>query len=162
MFLIGQRDDIVHVFRHIDIYLSTYPIGGGLMTQLAAVNKIPILAFADKNISCKHLDALLPYGKYGNEPFTKDNLTSFHQYANRLINDVSFRRQEGTKLQQRLISPELFNRLLYDHYFRLRKIRLYMSLLKWIIRRLRISIWKSKMNICIIVYMNLYLPSNGK
>ena len=117
LFLIGQRDDIVHVFRHIDIYLSTYPIGGGLMTQLAAVNKIPILAFADKNISCKHLDALLPYGKYGNEPFTKDNLTSFHQYANRLINDVSFRRQEGTKLQQRLISPELFNRLLYDHLF---------------------------------------------
>lgn len=116
--LIGQRDDIMHVFQHIDIYLSTYPIGGGLMTQLAAVNKVPVLAFADKDISCKHIDELLPYGEHGTQKLTQNSLESFALYAERLINDTAFRQEEGRKLQQRLMPSDEFNRLLYDHLFR--------------------------------------------
>lgn len=117
LYLIGQRNDIVHVFKHIDIYLSTYPIGGGLMTQLAAINKIPVLAFADKNISCKYIEELLPYGEHGIHQLTWDNLESFLYYAERLINDITFRKQEGAKLHQRLLPVKVFNQLLHNHLF---------------------------------------------
>ena len=115
--LIGQRDDIVHVFRNIDIYLSTYPIGGGLMTQLAAYCSVPVLAFADKNISCKYIDELLPYGPQGDRPIVRGNIEEFCCYAERLIGDKTFRKAEGEALHSRLLPPEAFSRSLHTHLF---------------------------------------------
>lgn len=48
VFLLGSRRDIHAVFRACDIYMGTYPIGGGLMSQYAAVNGKPILAYASE------------------------------------------------------------------------------------------------------------------
>lgn len=49
VFLIGDRHDINEVFKHSDIFLNTYPIGGGLMTQYAAANSKPILSLGVKD-----------------------------------------------------------------------------------------------------------------
>ena len=117
MYLIGQRDDIVHVFQNIDIYLSTYPLSGGLMNQLAAYCSVPILAFADQNISCRYIDELLPYGPCKDHSIVRDSIESFSRYADRLIADESFRKAEGEALHSRLLPPEEFNRTLYSHLF---------------------------------------------
>jgi hypothetical protein len=43
--LLGQRSDITEVFEHCDIYLNTYPFGGGLMSQYAAQLGKPIVNY---------------------------------------------------------------------------------------------------------------------
>lgn len=43
--IIGHRSDITEVFEHCDIYLNTYPFGGGLMTQFAAQKGKPIVNY---------------------------------------------------------------------------------------------------------------------
>ena len=48
--LLGNRTDISEVFKHIDIYIGTYPHAGGLMSQYAAINGKPILAYKTHNI----------------------------------------------------------------------------------------------------------------
>lgn len=46
-FLLGYRQDITACFENCDVYLNTYPIGGGLMTQYAAQKGKPVLSFHD-------------------------------------------------------------------------------------------------------------------
>lgn len=43
--LLGWRDDISELFRHCDIFLNTYPHGGGTMSLYAAHLKKPILSY---------------------------------------------------------------------------------------------------------------------
>lgn len=47
---IGNRTDISDVMNRIDIYLGTYPLAGGLMTQLAAISGKPIIAYKNMGI----------------------------------------------------------------------------------------------------------------
>lgn len=115
VFLLGQRDDIVHVFEHVDIYLSSYPIAGGLMAQLAAVNAIPILAFTKKNIPGNFVESLLTCGSDVN--LTKTDLSDFKYYADKLIKDENFRKAEGLKLKDCIIQPHEFNKHLYEIVF---------------------------------------------
>ena len=51
-FFIGRRKRMAAidaVFENCDIYLGTYPICGGLMSQYAAMHAKPILAYFEKN-----------------------------------------------------------------------------------------------------------------
>lgn len=43
--LLGNRSDIVKIMANIDIYIATYPIGGGLMAQIAAAAAKPIVCY---------------------------------------------------------------------------------------------------------------------
>lgn len=43
VYFIGNRKDIAEVTRHIDIFVNSYPMGGGLMMMYAALYSKPIL-----------------------------------------------------------------------------------------------------------------------
>ena len=47
--LIGNRKDLDFIFSKIDIYINTFPYGGGLMMYYAAKYQKPIIAFNSKN-----------------------------------------------------------------------------------------------------------------
>ena len=49
-FLLGNRRDISAVVQHIDIFVNTYPMIGGLMSQYAALFEKPILGFTDEDL----------------------------------------------------------------------------------------------------------------
>lgn len=49
-FLLGNRKDINEVVKRIDVFLDTYPLPGGLMSQYAAINGKPILAYNNREI----------------------------------------------------------------------------------------------------------------
>ncbi len=50
IFLLGHRSDINEVIKNSDIYLNTYPLGGGLLTQYALLNSIPVIGFGDSDL----------------------------------------------------------------------------------------------------------------
>ena len=49
-FPVGFRKDINEVFRHSDIFMGSFPMSGGLMSQYAAFNSKPILQYYPKEL----------------------------------------------------------------------------------------------------------------
>ena len=115
-FLIGNRTDINFIFQRCDIYLSTYPIAGGLMAQYAAVNAKPILSYSDDNLPCNNVESILTFGDNNGE-ITFHQAAPFYEYASKLINDKTYREQVGHSYKQRVIDVKSFNELLYNNLF---------------------------------------------
>lgn len=106
--LIGSRKDINNVFKKCDIYLSTFPITGGLMGQFAAINKKPILSYTVSNIQCNFTEGFLNWaGKNWKVSYT--NFDSFFQEAKKLIDNKEYRIERGEEAFEHLISANEFN-----------------------------------------------------
>ena len=106
--LLGNRTDISEVFKHIDIYIGTYPHGGGLMSQYAAINGKPILAYKThviEKIVCnrKWMDFVFD---------TEDDLI---EEATHLVSDKKYREMRGLMFQSLTATQDdfrqSFNRL---------------------------------------------------
>lgn len=105
--LIGNRSDIVEVMKHMDIYIGTYPWGGGLMTQIAAMCEKPIVSYIDQGERFSLIEENflnqdhIPKLSYSNEE-------EFYQKIKLLVEDSERRKEEGKRLKLELISPEVF------------------------------------------------------
>jgi hypothetical protein len=104
--LLRYRKDINAVFKNCDIYLGTYPIAGGLMSQFAAVNGKPILAYTHPKLIINQIEGFVCHTK--DERITFYNLEEFYKYANLLCNDSKMRDIIGNKLKECVISEEQF------------------------------------------------------
>lgn len=101
VFLIGYRDDINEVMKHSDIYLSTYPLFGALMSQFAALNGIPILAYDTyqlEDVVCTKKEGQIVFGT------VKELLDE----ADKLINDSAYRQKKGDYLKTLIASKTDF------------------------------------------------------
>jgi len=107
--LLGNRKDINHIFSISDIYLSTFPISGGLMTQLAAVNHKPILSFSSEKFQFNNLNGILE--KNLNLLKTYCNVSELLLEANKIIESEIYRKQSAENAFKSLISIDEFNRL---------------------------------------------------
>lgn len=112
VYLIGLRKDINEVFRHSDIYLSSYPSIGGLMTQYAGLNSLPVLAYGEEYESNISEDLINQKGEVCK---TRRSLTEFRDYASKLIANREFRLSEGKKCHDAMITIDEFNRLLHNN-----------------------------------------------
>lgn len=92
LILLGNRKDIDEVFKNCDIYLSTYPVGGGLMAQYAAINSKPILLYKsteiEKEICTKRF-----------ESFKLDSIDDFVLEAGKLIKNKDYRLFKGSMMR---------------------------------------------------------------
>lgn len=109
--LIGNRKDINEVFAHSDIFLSSYPFIGGLMTQYAAINSLPILAYAEKG-ETNTCDEVVNHFFQAIE--NRTSVDDFLKYAYKLISDVSFRKMEGELSKKAMVNVKQFNSLLNE------------------------------------------------
>ena len=103
IYYIGNRKDINEVFRHIDIYLDTYPLNGGLMEQYAIANFKPLLVYgqyAELSIDCPCGAGYIP--KFACED-------EFLDYAKKLISDDKFRAAEGNRNARFVQGERMFN-----------------------------------------------------
>lgn len=103
---IGQRNDVFECYKHSDIYLSTYPLGGGLMAQFAAHAELPILALANKESGGK-IEEMVCQKQW--EYMTFDSIDALVAEASRLINDTPYRQQRGKAMRNCVIGIEEFN-----------------------------------------------------
>lgn len=106
VYLIGNRTDINEVFAHSDIFLSSYPFIGGLMTQFAAKNSLPILAYSEPGEAnvCDHL-----INHFDSSFQSKHSIEALVEYAKELIEDKKFRIAEGERNKRAMMDEDSFN-----------------------------------------------------
>lgn len=113
VYFIGVRKDIDLVFEYCDIYLNSYPFGGGLMTQLAAIKKKPILSLIDGyNEHFSYIDeCVFPYGS---RVYSKSNMAELVLYFKNLCDSCAFRKSEGENLSSGIVTVSNFNESLKE------------------------------------------------
>lgn len=115
LFLLGFRRDINEVFANCDIYLGTYPFAGGLMSQYAAINGKPILAYAPLGrTDIKVEEFIFQNDNESNVTVTHHDLELFFIEAKKLIDNKEYRDKIGQSLKNGLISKEQFDSELYN------------------------------------------------
>lgn len=106
LILIGERDDINEVFKRIDIYLGTFPFGGGLMSQYASVNKKPIVTYNPESSSFSDMEKIVCQQKEIH--FSFKNLPDLLGNFERLVLDERYRIEYGEEFGDCVISPTQF------------------------------------------------------
>lgn len=107
---IGFRRDINEVMMHCDIYLGTFPMSGGLMSQHAAINAKPILQYYPSSLfSFEETESMICFREKFDISFTDEKL--FLEEAKRLIDSEAYRRKQGKKLQDAMITQEEFDQI---------------------------------------------------
>ena len=105
-YLIGNRTDINAVFDRIDIYFNTYPVGGGLMCQLAALHKKPILSYSESGrVASEAEQTICQLKKISLTCYNKDELL---KEAHKLIIDSGYRKQRGEMMSSCVVDIDLF------------------------------------------------------
>ena len=103
------RPDIYQVFAHCDIYMGTNPTSGSLMSQLAAVNKKPILQYYAKGTPDDETEQAICWN--AKFQISYDNELDFMTEAERLVIDKSYRDRQGERLYAAMIKPDQFNEI---------------------------------------------------
>jgi hypothetical protein len=105
--LIGNRQDISQVIANIDIFINTYPYGGGLMVQYALYHKKPVLALRDEGLVHTHIENIIDRDI---KPELKiSNKNDFIDIGNKLIREASFMTEMGRNNYESLFSFDVFN-----------------------------------------------------
>lgn len=104
-----ERKDVYEVFKRCYMYLNTYPLVGGLMTQYACVvGKIPITLNANGKFDANNVDELL-LGKSGVQ-IQYDTELSCEKAVDFYLNDEKALKEAGEKVRSEVISPAVFAR----------------------------------------------------
>jgi hypothetical protein len=112
--LLGYRSDINEVIKRIDIFINTYPVMGGLMSQYAAINHKPIIGFTDDDLySFNDVEDLLQTKTKGE--LVKTTLNDFHLELNRMIKYENVRLNNISITKNCVITPDNFTKLLYQN-----------------------------------------------
>lgn len=105
VFLTPERHDLFQVLQHCYLYLSTYPLCGGLMFQYAAkAGRIPV-TLINSNVSDGFL---LNQSNLGIEFYNLDDL---YNEIDRLIKDEKYHSSKELLISESVISSEHFNKL---------------------------------------------------
>ena len=104
---IGRRTDITEVFEHCDIFLNTYPIGGGLMSQYAAQLGKPIVSYCT-SVSTPVEDLVCQKKRI------RISSTTFEELVSRVISlagNATIRREFGDAIRNCVVTSKEFNNL---------------------------------------------------
>lgn len=111
--LIGNRDDISEVIKHIDIYVNTYPMIGALMSQYASLMKKPIIGYTSNELySFNDTEDFLGVRQKG--ILVKTTEGEFISYFSDLLTNNNKREENIEYTCNSVITAESFNRLLLN------------------------------------------------
>lgn len=106
-YLLEERADFFEVLKASDIYVGTYPVGGGLMTQYCALAGLPFVALKDKEDSTeKLLSVLRDRPKY---KVLFESIGECRKEINKLIRDKGYRALRGEDFCNCAPSKERFD-----------------------------------------------------
>ena len=108
---IGDRKDIAEVFRHIDIYVSSYPMGGGLMSLYAAYYEKPIIGIeGDQAVLDEIVGQLHPI------KIASESIDDLCNEAHKLITNREYRLSKAKLIHECVIDENKFNSIFNDLY----------------------------------------------
>ena len=105
--LLGWRDDISELFRIADVFLNTYPHGGGTMSLYAAHMRVPILSYRPIEVTQNPVENFVCQLKRINISSTGED--DFIEEAHRLIADSEYRNQKAEITYSCILNQGLFN-----------------------------------------------------
>lgn len=106
---IKERKDLYQLMQHIALYLNTYPILGGLMTQYAAIaGKIPITLMRKNDV----FDGFLINQEKREIEYT--NIDELLKDVDKLLEDDNYRHVREQKLMGSVISENDFKKAVQD------------------------------------------------
>lgn len=115
-FVIGDRKDISAVFENIDIYVNTFPMIGGLMSQYAAVYQKPIIGYTSPDLyGYNDVEDLLQVSKEG--LLVRKDKTDFIEYFSKLVQDIECRNTNIFHTKDCVFTPEKFSHTLHDNMY---------------------------------------------
>lgn len=112
-FLLKERKDIDQVFKNIDIFINTYPIIGGLMTQLAVANKRAIISYTTPDLSVNFIEDFLMVDSEKVSSIKDED--DFFNEINRLIRSADYRRKNIALYNGSIPTVSEFNNLLWEN-----------------------------------------------
>ena len=113
MYYQTERKDIWEIFRHCDLYLNTYPLIGGLMTQYACLaGKIP-LTLNDTNDKCNDIYELML--NHFDLDFQLDSIEKYKTKIDEYMQSPEKLKYHGKILRDSIIRPEIFKELFFKY-----------------------------------------------
>lgn len=104
VFHIVERKDLFALLENVDVYLNTYPMIGGLMTQYAAMaGKVPLIL---NDMHTDDASGILVNQKEAGIEF--DSVEETVSEINKLLRDDHYRRMRGQQVQRGVITAEEF------------------------------------------------------
>ena len=113
LFLLGNRSDLSALMNEVDIYIGSYPVCGGLMSQYAVNSQKPIVQYTRKDLPTNIIDTLFPCRKK-NVTATYFSKKSFISEVSILIKSVDARVLKGKDLCDSLMTNIEFNKRFID------------------------------------------------
>lgn len=108
VFITEERRDLYQILKHCHLYLNTYPVCGGLMTQYASVSGvIPLTLLYDECGTGFLLNSSVANNEFYDAAF-------FHKEVYRLINNVNYRNSRTHDLRNQVINEDQFAEELYS------------------------------------------------
>lgn len=105
--LLGWRDDISELFRHADLYLNTFPHGGGTMSLYAAHLHKPILSYIPDECSHNPIEKIVCQKE--TYKISSVGMDEFLEEASLLINNEVYRKSKANQTWNCIISIDSFN-----------------------------------------------------
>lgn len=105
--LLGWRNDISELFRNADIFLNTYPHGGGTMSQYAAHNKIPILSYRNPGPATTFVENFVC--QLRQTKISSIGEAVFLEEGRKLINNIDYRKEKAERVYSCILNQEMFN-----------------------------------------------------
>ncbi len=105
-FKIEERKDLDAILQHAKFYLSTYPIGGGLMVQYALQNECIALSFCDKDCVITDPKSFMLYPEKVN--FVYYNQSDLYAEIDHLMCDEKYYLNCKSDSKQQVISEDVF------------------------------------------------------
>ena len=112
MFYTKFRPDINEVMAHADIFLGTCPVCGSLMSQLAAHNGTPILQYYYPGTPDDETEQAICINKVFQISYQDEE--KFIDEAEKLIKDKEYRKRQGERLKEAMVSKEQFNAMVEE------------------------------------------------
>lgn len=103
---IAERRDLFQLMEHVDLYLNTYPMLGGLMTQYAARAGRPPLTLRPVGQTGRSLEGFLLHPKRITAEF--DTIEELAAEAHHLLHDAAYAAEAAERARAEVISPEGF------------------------------------------------------
>jgi glycosyltransferase involved in cell wall biosynthesis len=102
--VINYRSDLFELLKHVKIYLGTYPIKGGLMTQYAAYAAVPIVELNDFSGFRSEELFLFPEKL----KITYDSSDDLLKEIDNLIDNEGYRNKISKQYENLLVTPKIF------------------------------------------------------
>lgn len=104
-YFFNERKDINEILKRCYFYLGTYPLCGGLMTQLAVTNKKIPICYCRKGENINDVNELFINN---DEEFVFDDLEKIKLEIKKLLFDIEYKENREKKLVNKIISKKEF------------------------------------------------------